>query len=153
MLITSVFLNTWTSLSSCCTYCTSVCTQFITCYAPSQQQQWVLRDFAVCKRHKRGLFTSFVVHQEQNIRPLSDHSKEFQHAGRSEGTPRTHLLTVKHLQGDLWGKKGKKPVSNNTKTLWTRHWRKTKEGDMLCVTFLTANLKPVLTSWALCTSP
>ena len=34
----------------------------------------------------------------------------------------------------------------------TRQWKKT-ESDMLCHTFLTANLKPVLTSWAMCTSP
>ncbi len=56
----------------------------------------------VSGRQKWRLFTRFVVHEKDNIRPLSDHSKEFHHTRRSEGTPRTHLLTAESLQGDLW---------------------------------------------------
>ena len=47
------------------------------------------------------MFTRFVVHEEDNIPPLPDHSEELHHTRRSEGTPRTHLLTAEPLQGDL----------------------------------------------------
>lgn len=58
-----------------------------------------------------------MVHEKENITPLSDHSKEFQHAGRCEGTPRTHLLTVEPLQVDLWGKEGKNSKQSHKYTV------------------------------------
>ncbi len=69
-----------------------------------------------------ALFTRFVVHDKNDVGPLSDHSKEFHHTRRSEGTPRTHLLTAEPLQGNLGG--WKKRVSNQSKP-WNQAVEKT----------------------------
>lgn len=99
------------------------------------------------ERRERGSFTRFVVHEEDDVRPLADHSKEFHHARRSEGAPRTHLLTAEPLQGDLWrGERGRdKRVSTLRRKKTGRKQNETKK-KKTTVTFLTANLKPVLTS-------
>lgn len=97
------------------------------------------------------MFTGFVVHEKENVGPLSDHPKEFHHTRRSEGTPRTHLLTAEPLQGDLPARK--KGVSKQRRGLKNRLWEKKEEErkeetrqNVLPLTFLRANLKPVLTS-------
>lgn len=61
-----------------------------------------LKKIIIKKRQKLGLFTRLLVHQKEHIRSTSYHSKEFHHSRRSEGTPRTHLLTGEPLQGNLW---------------------------------------------------
>ena len=48
-----------------------------------------------------GSLTTFLFHEQDDIGPLSDHPKELHHAGRCEGTPRTHLLTAETPQGYL----------------------------------------------------
>ena len=83
-------------------------------------QAFIQTVYTVCKRQMWGLFTRFVVHEEEDVGPLSDHSKELHHTRRSEGTPRTHLLTAEPLQGDLWGTDGTKEWAH----FETRQWKK-----------------------------
>lgn len=86
---------------------------------------------ALSQANDKKALAWFVVHEKENIRPVSDNSEELQDARRSEGTPRARLLAVEPLQGDLEGGRRSRKIQARLwirsvlpfwQQTWTRCW-------------------------------